>query len=309
MNLNQYQRSKTMDNNFHIRQARSVGDVLSDTFNYIRIYYKSLAKMLAIYVLAPLMVGSLIFSTSLGELMTAARTGIGNQVDSNLFEPGLEIFAAFFFLLIAYVLLMGVVYQHIYYAGTGEVPESISDFSNGMFSKLLRFIPVLLLVSFVSLLIVLFSVFSVVEISGFLFLVIIPFLGYLFVKVILFPIAFFVEDAGGFNSLARSWELTNGYFWPTFGVYLLISIVFGVLSQLLSTPLLIVMAISGAGLGAESGLMEGITIFTYTLSFVFQLLFFAAQSIAMGLHYFNLEERKEGHTLGEQIAGLESETS
>jgi hypothetical protein len=69
------------------------------------------------------------------------------------------------------------------------------------------------------------------------------------------------------------------------------------------------MAISGAGLGPESGLMEGITIFTYTLSFVFQLLFFAAQSIAMGLHYFNLEERKEGHTLGEQIAGLESETS
>jgi hypothetical protein len=298
-----------MDNNFHIRQARSVGDALSDTFNYIRVYYESLAKMLAVYVLAPLMVGSIIFSTSMGKMISSAMAGLQDQPDPNLLGTGLEIFAGFFFLLIAYVLLMGVVYQHIYYAGTGDVPESISDFSKGMFSKLLRFIPVLLLVSFVSILIVVFGVFSVVEISGFLFLVIIPLLGYLLVKIILFPVAFFVEDAGGFNSLARSWELTNGYFWPTFGVYLLISIVFGVLSQLLSTPLLVVIAISGAGLGPESGLMEGITIFTYTLSFVFQLLFFAAQSIAMGLHYFNLEERKEGHTLGEQIAGLESETS
>lgn len=298
-----------MDHNFNIRQARSVGGVLGDTFTYIRVYYKSLAKMIAVYVLAPLMVGSIIFSTSMGAIMTGAMAGMQNQPDPNLFGTGLEFIAGFFFLIVAYFLLMGVVYQHIYYAGKGEVPESISDFSDGMFSKLLRLIPVLLIVGVLFFLIVFIAAFAAIEISGFLALLFIPLVVYLMIKLILFPIAFFVEDAGGFNSLARSWELTNGYFWSTFGVYLLITIVFGILSQLLSTPLFVVMAIAGAGLGAESGLMEILVTSTYTLSFVFQVLFFAAQSISLGLHYFNLEERKEGHALSEQIAGLENETA
>ncbi|WP_340106257.1 hypothetical protein [Rhodohalobacter sp. 8-1] len=298
-----------MDHNFNVRQARSVGDVLGDTFTYIRVYYKSLAKMIAVYVLAPLMVGSIVISSSMGELMTEFTAGLQDQPDPNLFSTGLEFFAGFFFLMISYFLLMGVVYQHIYYAGKGEVPESISDFSDGMFSKLLRLIPALLIVAALFFFVVLLGGFAAIEISGFLVLFFIPLGVYLMIKLVLFPIAFFVEDAGGFNSLVRSWELTNGYFWSTFGVYLLITIVFGILSQLLSTPLFVVTAIAGAGLGTESGIMEIIVVFTYTLSFVFQVLFFAAQSIALGLHYFNLEERKEGQTLGEQVAGLENETA
>ncbi len=286
-----------------------MGDVLGDTFTYIRVYYKSLAKMIAVYVLAPLMVGSIVISSSMGELMTEFTAGLQDQPDPNLFSTGLEFFAGFFFLMISYFLLMGVVYQHIYYAGKGEVPESISDFSDGMFSKLLRLIPALLIVAALFFFVVLLGGFAAIEISGFLVLFFIPLGVYLMIKLVLFPIAFFVEDAGGFNSLVRSWELTNGYFWSTFGVYLLITIVFGILSQLLSTPLFVVTAIAGAGLGTESGIMEIIVVFTYTLSFVFQVLFFAAQSIALGLHYFNLEERKEGQTLGEQVAGLENETA
>lgn len=294
-----------MDNNFNVRQTRTVGDALSDTFTYIRVYYKNLAKMIAVYVLAPLMVGSIILSSSMGELMA----GLQDQPDPNLFGSGLEFFAGFFFLMIAYILLMGVVYQHLYYAGKGKVPDSIHKFSNGMFSKLLRLIPVILIVTAMAFIFLTAMVFFIIEISGFLFLLFIPAAVYLMIKVALFPIAFFVEDTGGFNSLSRSWELTDGYFWQTLGVYLLITIVFGILSQLLSTPLFVVMAIAGAGLGAENELMNVLITATYAMSFVFQVLFFAAQSIALGLHYFNLEERKEGHTLSEQVAGLEGETA
>lgn len=298
-----------MNNYINVRQTRTIGDILTDTFTYIRVYYKTLARMIAVYVLAPLMVGSLMFSLAMGEMFTGGMESMIASQNSPIAGFGIEFLGGFLFIMIAYLLLMGVIYQHIYYAGKGEIPKSISKFSNGMFSKLLRFIPFVILLYFLLMMVMFFGIIAALEISFFLVLLLIPLGIYLLVKTILFPIAYFVEDAGAFNSLARSWELTSGYFWQTLGVYLLISIVFGVLSQLLSTPLFLVTAIAGAGLGSENMILEVITVFTYTLSFVFQVLFFAAQSIAIGLQYYNLEERKEGHSLGEQIAGLEGETA
>lgn len=263
--------------------------------------------MLAVYVLAPLMVGSLMFSFTIGRMFNGDMEELLNAQGDLFFGMGLQLFGGFLFLILSYLLLMGVIYQHIYYAGDGDIPEDISGFSDGMFSKLLRFIPFAILLTFISGAAMGLGIFAVVEISFFLFLLMIPLIIYVFIRLILFPIAFFIEDAGGFNSLVRSWELTSGYFWQTFGVYLLISIVFGILSQLLTTPLFLVTAIAGAGLGTESTLMEFLVIFSYTISFVFQVLFFAAQSISLGLQYYNLEERKEGQALGEQIAGLEGD--
>jgi len=298
-----------MNNYINVRQTRTIGDILTDTFTYIRVYYKSLARMIAVYVLAPLMVGSIMFSLAMGEVFSGDMESMLATQNSLLAGFGIEFFGGFLFMMIAFLLLMGVIYQHIYFAGKGEIPESISEFSDGMFSKLLRFIPFVVLLYFLLTMVMVLGIFAAIEISFYLVLLLIPLGIYLFVKLILFPIAYFVEDAGAFNSLARSWELTNGYFWQTFGVYILISIVFGVLSQLLSTPLFLVAAIAGAGLGNENMILEAVLVSSYTLSFVFQVIFFAAQSIALGLQYFNLEERKEGRTLGEQIAGLEGETA
>ena len=165
---------KTMNTHINVKQTRTVGDVLTDTFTYIRIYYKSLATMIAVYVLAPLMVGSIIISSSMGAIMTEAMAGLQDQPDPNLFGTGLEFFAGFFFLMIAYLLLMGVIYQHIYYAGEGDMPDNVSEFSKGMFSKLLRFIPfmILLYIIFIAGMVLIAS--SLSQISFFMILLVIP---------------------------------------------------------------------------------------------------------------------------------------
>ena len=294
-----------MDKQITVRQARGVFDTLGDTFNYIRVHFKSLSKLVGVYVMAPLLAGSLLFSMALSDMFS----GNIDQVLLNQNDPlaifGLQFIGGFLFLFITYFMLMGVIYQHIYHTGRGEIPEGVSEFSDGMFSKLFRLIPTLLLVGFAFFVLIFLLTLTIVEITGWLILIYLPLLFFVFIKILLFPIAFFVEDDGAFYSLVRSWELTGGYFWQTFGVYLLITIVFGILSQLLSTPLFLVTSIAGVGLGADNILLETLFVATNTLSFVFQVLFFAAQSIAMGLHYYNLEERKEGHTLGEQISDLE----
>lgn len=294
-----------MEKQITVRQARGVFDILGDTFNYIRVHFKSLSKMLSVYVLAPLLAGSILFSMSLGNIISGDFEQDILSQNETLGFFGLEFFAGFFFLVITYFMLMGVVYQHIFYAGKGEIPDDVSEFSDGMFSKLFRLVPLFLLVGFLITVLVFILMLTIIEITAWLTLIYLPLLFYMFIKLLLFPIAFFVEDDGAFYSLVRSWELTNGYFWQTFGVYLLISIVFGILSQLLSAPLLLVTTIAGVGLGTGSVLIETLYVATNVLSFIFQMLFFAAQSIAMGLHYYNLEERKEGSTLGEQIANLE----
>jgi hypothetical protein len=306
-----------MDHNFNVRQARSVGDVLGDTFTYIRVYYKSLAKMIAIYVLGPLMLGSVILAFGFGDIFGQSFLTPAEIEESVLFNSAGLLFGAFFFIGLSYVLLYGTICQHLKYAAEGDVPLDIATFSKGMFFK------VLVLVFIFILLVVLFSViflllptllFTLISSQlgvltiAFVFLFSILISIFVFIRLMVFPVALFVKDTGGLNSLGVSWDLTKGYFWQTFGLYLLITIVFGILSQLISTPLLLINVIVGAGFGnAAGGLMEVISTIFFTASFVFQGLFFGAQTISIGLHYFNLEERKEGQALGEQIAGLEGD--
>ena len=303
---------------FKLRQTRGVFDVLGDTFKYIRIYWKSLLIMTAVYVMGPLMIGSVIMAIGFGDIFAQPFLSPADIEESAFFNSAGLLFGAFFFIGLSYVLLYGTICQHLKHAAGGEVPLDISTFSEGMFFKVLVLVFVFILLTVLfsviffflpTLLFTLISaqlgVFTIA--SVFLFSVLISI--FLFIRLMVFPVALFVKDTGGLSSLGVSWNLTKGYFWQTFGVYLLITIVFGILSQLISTPLLLINAIVSAGIGdAAGGFMDLISIIFFTLSFVFQGLFFGAQSISIGLHYFNLEERKEGLTLGEQVEQLAADT-
>ena len=290
---------------FELRKTRTVSDVLNHAFKYIREYYKSLIKIIAVYVLAPLMLGSIIFSLEMGSLFSAAFAP-GDNLDSiEEFGTGVAFFSAIGLVMIANLLLYGIIYQHMFHVSKGKVPESVSEFSEGMFGKLLTLLLMAILLFIVLMIYVVFLAL-LVQVSAFTLIFTIPLLVFIVIRLLLFPVALFVDEEGGFASLGRSWQLTEGYFWNTFGVYIVISIVFSILSYLLSSPLYIIGMIAGAGLGiGESESLGTIMGIFYSFSMIFQIVFLAGQSIALGLFYFNLEERKEGHTLEKQIDTLE----
>ncbi|MCY1159244.1 MAG: hypothetical protein MOP51_2269 [Citricoccus sp.] len=60
---------------------------------------------------------------------------------------------------------------------------------------------------------------------------------WIYVKVLLAPAAVAVEQHGPFRSIGRSWSLTRGHWWRTFGIVLLVSIIVGVISSVITTPL------------------------------------------------------------------------
>ncbi|MER7796903.1 hypothetical protein [Microbacterium sp. NPDC096154] len=70
-----------------------------------------------------------------------------------------------------------------------------------------------------------------------LMLAMIPLWAWLGTKLYLVPSAIVLERLGAFGGIRRSWQLTRGRFWPTFGVMVLISVIVSVAAGVVSTPL------------------------------------------------------------------------
>jgi hypothetical protein len=63
---------------------------------------------------------------------------------------------------------------------------------------------------------------------------------WIYVKVLLAPAAVAVEQHAPFRAIGRSWSLTRGHWWRTFGIVLLVSIIVGVIASVITTPLTMV---------------------------------------------------------------------
>lgn len=61
--------------------------------------------------------------------------------------------------------------------------------------------------------------------------------GWLATKLSVVASAIVLERIGPFQAIRRSWHLTQGYFWRTFGVIMLTAVIIGVATQIVSTPI------------------------------------------------------------------------
>ncbi|MFD3448540.1 hypothetical protein ACFDTO_28480 [Microbacteriaceae bacterium 4G12] len=128
---------------------------------------------------------------------------------------------------------------------------------------------------------------------------------WLFTKLSLTPSVIVLERRGVFAAMARSWRLTDGYFWRTFGVQALVLVIVQVATQVVTTPIGIIFGIV-MGLMFPNGTVpedEGIESFlpliglygiTLLVSLVFAAIGAVAQSASSALVYIDLRMRKEG---------------
>ena len=296
-----------MTKEFTLHKIRDFGDIITDTFTYIRFHWKSLGKVFGVYVLTPLIIGVVFIGGSLAfsipNFENPSNTG-------SFLGAGISIFVGAMFILFAVFMLLGVVYQHIYHTSKGEVPNSFSEFSRGMFGKTFT----LLIVSFLIGVIVMISLFifiTIISSLGSVWATIIgtitmySLVGFIVVKISLFPTVFFVEGGSASSAIARSWELTENYWWFTFGIYFVINIIFSFLSLFAAIPLVIlggiIAFIFGVDFQQELPLIFGAL---YASVYFFQIIASSAQFISLGIHYFNLVERKEGDSLTSEINRL-----
>ncbi|WP_166404682.1 glycerophosphoryl diester phosphodiesterase membrane domain-containing protein [Labedella endophytica] len=126
-------------------------------------------------------------------------------------------------------------------------------------------------------------------------------LAWLGTKLAIVPSIIVLERAPVFQAVGRSWRLTRGYFWRTLGVLALITIILNVASQVVTTPISLLMGIGG-GLIDPTGSTQGAAITTFVLTYILLILVSlivaavvsVVQAAAIALIYIDLRMRTEG---------------
>jgi len=134
------------------------------------------------------------------------------------------------------------------------------------------------------------------------------FIFYFMIKFLFIPQAVVLDDVGAVNALRRSFSLTSGYWWRTFGIYILILLIVSIIIGLLTRSIDLV----EIGLRAIPGITQTVSIAIGSIiATAMSIAINPITSIATTLLYYDLRVRKEGFDmvlLSESLKGEEDVT-
>lgn len=123
---------------------------------------------------------------------------------------------------------------------------------------------------------------------------------WLFVKTSLVPSVLMMERLTLRAAIIRSWRLTDGYFWRTLGIQLLVAVIIGTATNIVTQPIALVgflfigLANPMDDLGAYLTGMAIVYLLTLIVSLIASAIGLIVQSAATALIYLDLRMRKEG---------------
>lgn len=139
-----------------------------------------------------------------------------------------------------------------------------------------------------------------IVVTVFLMLLVVAASAWLGTKLSLVPSVLMLERTSLRGALARSWSLTNGYFWKTFGIQLLVNVIVQTAAQIITTPVTLIVTLGGSLLNPNAS-EEGsiamsvvLLVATALLSVVFGAISLVILSSVVALIYIDLRMRKEG---------------
>jgi membrane-anchored glycerophosphoryl diester phosphodiesterase (GDPDase) len=120
-------------------------------------------------------------------------------------------------------------------------------------------------------------------------------------KLTFVPSALMIERLSIGQAVRRSWTLTSGFFWRTFGILALVSVIIGIASQVVSTPLTLIAPMVAALVDPQGqngatavAVTIGLTVLAVVITVVFQAITSVVSSATTALLYIDLRIRKEG---------------
>ena len=118
--------------------------------------------------------------------------------------------------------------------------------------------------------------------------------GWLYIKLLLAPVALVLESARVTQSMARSWALVRGAWWRTFGIYLLGTILAGIVSSVLTIPFTVVGAVLSFGALSEGDVLPlGYTISISLATLVSSIVVLPFSAGIVSLLYIDRRIRRE----------------
>ncbi|WP_024770259.1 hypothetical protein [Aquimarina macrocephali] len=286
-----------MNNNYiEFKKKRELGDILTDTFAFIRENGKSLISVLLktsgiAFVL--LLLASGYYTYSSANIFDPVSIRNGGMLNSGVLI--IALFAMLATLLVFYALLFGTVLHYIknYIDNKGSVDEGVvvqgvkKDFGNiiglGILSGLITFFG-----------------FMLCAIPGI----------YLYVPMsLVFSILVF-RNTSISDAINDSFLLVKNEWWITFATLFVIAIIIGIISMVFSIPAVVYTftktftAASEGSLADPSTMVDWVFIVLNTLSSAVQYILYIITAISTAFIYYNLNERKHATGALEQIDSL-----
>lgn len=263
-------------------RPRDFGDLITDSFGYVRDHYKSLGKSVLYFVVPIIAVSSLFFGQYMQQIASIQADPTSLDNISSMFTSlgGSGIFG-----MLASAAMSVVVFNHM-----ALVAES--DRNNVTVHQIWeRFKTDIWAIIAISILTFIFTFLGMIAF-------IVPGL-YLAIKFTLIPAVYVKERIGIRDAFSRSWHLTTNFWWFTFGLIIVMGFLVSFMSYFLAIPIMLTsMFVEFAG--GEAGVDTVITLI-YGTAVLLGYIFYALLYISIGLHYFNLVERKEGNTMKQRI--------
>lgn len=270
-----------------LRQKRDLGEILSATFSFIRLHFKYLFKNILI-IAVPIM---LLSSYSIYLFYDNMFKNINQNYKPNplgMMENMLFMMLAVGF---AVLILNAVVVEYfrlsLEYDRKEIVPRLIID---GLKKRILRYLGMSILML---LMILIGSLFFIIP--GI----------YLGVALSLVFFIIGIENTDIGDAISRTFTLIKGYWWRSFGLYILAGIIQTVLSYAIILPISIGTSIISAqsvltnsGSPQQFGVIMAITT---AISFFIMILTRVFTLLVIGINYFSIVEAKEEVYLSKQI--------
>ncbi|MHA7241073.1 hypothetical protein [Arthrobacter sp. TMS1-12-1] len=150
------------------------------------------------------------------------------------------------------------------------------------------------------------SVLAIIGLEGYSALVIVPLviaalvaMVWVGTKLTVAPAALMLEGAGPWTSIRRSWQLTRGTWWRTFGIVLLTSIIVSIITSVISAPLSFAVTLLfgfSTSASAPPDVMGSLPLIaaTQAITALFTAVGYAFQAGVTSLLYVDLRIRREG---------------
>ncbi|MFL1896726.1 hypothetical protein ACJRPK_13555 [Aquimarina sp. 2-A2] len=268
----------------NFRQKRELGDIINDTFSFLRNHAKAMLTVLAKTATIPF-------------LLAVVATGYYTQVSSKIFNPGGyspydigdtgTIFIAMLFLFITMILFYAVLFSTVLHYIKAYIRDEnaidVDEIKNQVSENFMKFLGLgilsSLMVGFGFMLCFLPGIYFYVPLS------------------LVFAIMVF-EGGSTTDVISKSFELIKGQWWVTFGTLLVVGVLVSLIGLIFSVPAMIYTFSKGFVAASESSYLDSadsidwIYVGLNTLSSAAQYILYTISAVASAFIYFNLHERK-----------------
>lgn len=286
------------------RETRSVTDVLNATFLFIRQNIQVFGKMLLLIILPVtgfFVIGATVLASSVESLFNVdpSQAMDAGALGSILVGFGLFGLLAAVATLAVYTGALAIIRLYDQRgAGNFEVEdvwavlkqEILGFFLLGVMMALITMVPIILVV-WIPCLNVIAGIAWYLYVSG---------------TFGLSYAVYMIEDRSIMASIRRSKDLVEGYFWPTVGIFLLTTIIVGILGVVAQLPFQIIGFADGF-LTAGGEMSSTSVIFfalSYLVSFLVGIFLGCVPQVAMTFQYASLVERKESVGLQRRVENI-----